>query len=307
MELALPSLSTPRYPVVPRRYEETRPVVVQDFTHKRILGFGHEIHRRQVERIEQEKLLAIRHAEEAVWRQAQGGQEAAVQQANKQAKLDQEKIIRKMLKEMDKKLKEECLKVEMAMQKLALEQVKEERTKGELALKEALSLAEKKGETDCLAAVARVRTEERKIAEATVAKLKRKQEVEIARELAVADNKHQHETAALVTQKNREKEAAVRQAHKHEQQAAADRLQRVKEEYDLKIKLLESNLENRECEIANLKQQIQDTEKMKQQMEDCLIETRKELQSVVQHIGGFTDDQASFLMPSLYLDEVQKV
>ncbi|XP_071090958.1 uncharacterized protein C6orf163 homolog [Haliotis cracherodii] len=307
MEMALPSLSTPKYPVVPRRYEETRPVVVQDFTHRRILGFGHEIHRRQVERIEQEKLQAIRQAEEMVWRQAQGGQDTAIQQANKQAKLDQEKIIRKMHKEMDKKLKEEGLKVEMAMQKLALEQVKEERTKGELALKEALSQVEKKNDADLLAAVARVRTEERKIAEVTVAKLKRKQEEEVALVLAMAENKHQHATEALVKQKNSEKDAAVRQAHKQEQQIAADQLQRIREDKDSKIKLLESRMENKESEIADLKQQIQDIEKMKQKTEDSLIETWQELQRLVQHVGGFSDDQASFLMPSLYLDEFKKV
>lgn len=35
--LKFPQL-TPRYHGVPRRYEETRPVVIQDFTHRKIIG-----------------------------------------------------------------------------------------------------------------------------------------------------------------------------------------------------------------------------------------------------------------------------
>lgn len=38
ISLTLPTL--PRYSGVPKRYEETRPVLIQDFSHRRILGRG---------------------------------------------------------------------------------------------------------------------------------------------------------------------------------------------------------------------------------------------------------------------------
>ncbi|XP_025094445.1 uncharacterized protein LOC112564078 isoform X2 [Pomacea canaliculata] len=67
-----------RYHGMPRRYEETRPVVVQTFAHRKILGLGHDIHVRLMEHLESEKTEAIQRAEKEIWRQADIRTEMAI-------------------------------------------------------------------------------------------------------------------------------------------------------------------------------------------------------------------------------------
>lgn len=68
-------------------------------------------------------------------------------------------------------LKEEALKVEMAMQKLAIEQVKQERAEAEERLKEAVRKTEVRGHQELVEAVEKARDEERKIAAAEAVKV----------------------------------------------------------------------------------------------------------------------------------------
>lgn len=68
-------------------------------------------------------------------------------------------------------LKEEALKVEMAMQKLAIEQVKQERAEAEERLKEAVRKTEVRAHQELVEAVEKARDEERKIAAAEAVKV----------------------------------------------------------------------------------------------------------------------------------------
>lgn len=67
-------------------------------------------------------------------------------------------------------IQEEALKVEMAMQKLAIEQVKQERLEGEQRLKKAVQETEERCQKELEAAVAKARTEEKQIAKTAAEK-----------------------------------------------------------------------------------------------------------------------------------------
>ncbi|XP_053406552.1 uncharacterized protein LOC128559291 [Mercenaria mercenaria] len=99
--VSLPAL-TPRN--VPRRYEETRPVLIQGCAHSRIIGLGNELHRKEQEKAENEKLHAIRLAEKAVWEEAEKLKAIALAKANEEAAIEQERVIRKLKKQHGKAL-----------------------------------------------------------------------------------------------------------------------------------------------------------------------------------------------------------
>ena len=70
-----------------------------------IIGIGNDLHRRSMEMAEQEKLKAIRVAEQAVWAEAEQIKAVALQKAREEAAVDQDKAIKKMHRIHEKALK----------------------------------------------------------------------------------------------------------------------------------------------------------------------------------------------------------
>lgn len=65
------------------------------------------------------------------------------------------------------------MKVEMAMQKLAIEQVKQERAEGEKRLQKAVKETEERCHNELLAAVAKAREEEKQLAAEEAARVEK--------------------------------------------------------------------------------------------------------------------------------------
>ena len=66
--------------------------------HSHISGLGHELHKRELEKAELEKLKAIRAAEQAVWEQAEIIKQAALGKAREDALAEQETVVKKLKK-----------------------------------------------------------------------------------------------------------------------------------------------------------------------------------------------------------------
>jgi len=270
-DLTLPALKV-NYNGLPRRYEETKPVFVQNFTHQRIVGIGKDIQRRILDSIEAEKLEDLRKAEEAVWVQAKKEKLDAVKKAREEEKATAEKILQRKIKEYEQKIREECLKIEMAMQKLAMEQLKEERARGERAKEEAIKKTEERCHQELLAAVDSARKEEKQIASDAQARLMKKHETEFNeyKKFAADDKKQALET--LKNTKDTERIRAVKEAQDFTQKVADKRLREVREEHKTEICKYNDVVSSWQDEVRAREVIIGQLEKSKAKVGDKLLD-----------------------------------
>ncbi|XP_053406555.1 caldesmon-like [Mercenaria mercenaria] len=300
--VSLPML-TPRN--VPRRYEETRPVLIQGCAHSRIIGLGNELHRKEQEKAENEKLHAIRLAEQAVWEEAEKLKAIALAKANEEAAIEQERVIRKLKKQHGRALLEEALKVEMAMQKLAIEQVKQERLEGEQRLKKAVKETEERCQKQQEAAVAKARAEEKQIA---------KEEAELAAHpLQVFYQRglmNLLKTLMLFQklrdEKDLEKANKVKDAEERQRRIAQEKIGSLTGQFEAVITSLKQEIESKKDDIFNLVAEKSDLQRQKTQVENCLVDTRKDFQDFIDNLPPYHKMQADFLLPRIYLDELER-
>lgn len=299
----LPKLS---HNAVPRRYEETRPVIIQGSAHSKILGLGHMLISREFEKAEQEKQKAIRVAEEAVWQQAEHIKAEAVQKCREEAALDQERAIKKLKKAHAKALKEEALKVEMAMQKLAIEQVKQERAEGEVRLKNTVLATEARCHNELVAAVAKAREEEKQAAAAETAKVAKANKEKYDAALKKAAEELAKALKELRDAKDLEKATAVQNAEARERNIAKEKCQSITGQYEAVVKKLRDEIETSNAEICKLEKQIAEMTKCKDNVENCLLDTRNDFQDFIDKLPPFDKFQADFLLPLVYIEELEK-
>lgn len=301
--VSLPAL-TPRN--VPRRYEETRPVIIQGSAHSTIIGLGHELHKKEQEKAENEKLQAIRLAEQAVWEEAEKLKVIALEKAKEEAALEQERVIRKLKKQHGKALLEEALKVEMAMQKLAIEQVKQERLEGEQRLKKAVKETEICCQKEKEAAVVKAREEEKQTAKEQ-AELAAQQFI-VKFDTAMIEKKREKELALekLRDEKDLEKANKVKDAEARERRIAQEKIDSLTRQFEAVIASLKQEIESKKEEIRILIIEKAEVERQKAQVENCLIDTRKDFQDFIDNLPPYHKMQADFMLPRLYLDELEK-
>ncbi|XP_013378631.1 uncharacterized protein C6orf163 homolog [Lingula anatina] len=294
----LPSLS-PRYNSVPRRYEETKPFVVQDFTHRKILDIGNLLHKKTLNIAEQDKLIAVREAEQAVWNQAELRKEDALRQAKIQADADLAKAIKRIKKQHEKALKEEALKVEGLMQKKALQEKQEERKQADQRLQEAVRATEERCHQELLDAVAAARLEEQQSAAHEAAKVAKHNAEKLAQAMKEASDQKKRALENLKQKMLKEKEDAVAEARLQEQKIAATKLAETKQDYDNQIRLLNLEIEQRNGEIKRLNGELKDMEKQKMLTEKQLFGLREEFQNFINSAYGYEEGEADYLMPDV--------
>lgn len=302
--LALPAMN-PHHHTVPKRYEETRPVQIQGFAHTKIIGLGHDLHQKALEKAENEKLTAVRIAEQAVREEAEQLKAIALAKAQEDAAIEQEKVIKKLKKAQEKALKEEALRVEMEMTKLAIEQVKQERAEGEARLRSAVVKTEETCYQQRLAAVAEARKEEQKIAADEASKIARanKQKFDNAMAQAAADK--QQSLRDLQLEKDLEKAKAVQDAEARERRIAREKSESLSGQFNAVISDLRNEIENNKIEIQRLNDKIAEKERNIDTLEACLLDTRKDFQDFIDSLPPYDKRQADFLIPRIYLDELE--
>ncbi|XP_060071277.1 uncharacterized protein C6orf163 homolog [Ylistrum balloti] len=307
LSFSLPSLT--RYNGVPKRYEETRPVLIQGHAHRRILNIGHELHRQTLDIAELEKLKSIRDAESALWAEAEQIKAAAVAKAREEAAIEQERVIEKFNKVHQKALKEEALRVEMAMQKLAIEQVKQARMEGEERLREAVHAAEEKGRAELKVAVEAARKEEKEAAAKEVARIIRIHEDKFKAAAVKAKEEKRIALLELEEAKDRERVKAVAEVEQRERNITVEKIKALTKEFQEKITLLGLEIQEKLAEIKKREQRILEVEEEKKNVEAVLAETQKDFQDFIDRIQHFEDKcgQADYMVRPVYLDEISKI
>lgn len=302
--LALPAVN-PRQNTVPKRYEETRPVQIQGFAHTKIIGLGQELYRQAVEKADHEKQTAVRLAEQAVFEEAEQLKAIALTKAREDAAIEHEKSTKKLKKAHEKAMKEEALRVEMEMTKLAIEQVKEERTEGEKRLRKAVVETEEKCYQQRLAAVAEARNEEKKIAADEASRVARANQQKFDNAMSQAAADKQQALRDLQHEKDIEKAKAVQDAEARERRMAREKSESVSRQYEAVINDLRNEIENNKREIQNLDDTIVDKEKLIDTLKTCVLETRKDFQDFIDSLPPYDKRQAEFMIPRVYLDELE--
>ncbi|XP_050397651.1 chromosome partition protein Smc [Patella vulgata] len=300
-----PTLSKTRLHHVPRRYEETKPVVIQNFTHQRILGIGNNVHRQSLQKLEDEKRFIIEQTELEIWKQAEFRQAEAIQKVKNEAKFEVELAVKKVLKEQEHKIKEEALKVEMAMQKLAIEQIKTERANGEKLLKAAVEKNEEKCAKQLKQAVEVAKDQERRTSEIEATKSARKyaQELEDIKTKALQEKDEAIQT--IIQQKDQERIKAVQEAIDQEVVKANKHISQLMIQNQQEIEKIEKVILDKNSVIDELQKEIVKVETVKSKLKKSLLEIRQEFQTFIDRMKFFDDGQSDYLLPSLYLDEFE--
>ncbi|OWF49256.1 uncharacterized protein C6orf163 homolog [Mizuhopecten yessoensis] len=307
LSFSLPTLA--RYTGVPKRYEETRPVLIQGHAHRRILNIGHELHRQTLDIAELEKLKSIRDAETSVWVEAELIKNAALARSREEAAIEQERVIEKFNKVHQKALKEEALRVEMAMQKLAIEQVKQARMEGEERLTVAVRAAEEKGRAELKIAVEVARKEEKEMAAREVARIIRIHEDKFKAAAVKAKEEKRMALIELETAKNSERVKAVAEVEQRERSITVEKIKLLTAEFQQKIVKLGKEIQEKLAEIKKREKQILEVEAEKKKVEAVLADTQRDFQDFIDRIQHFEDKsgQADYMVRPVYLDEITKV
>ncbi|CAH1784278.1 unnamed protein product [Owenia fusiformis] len=303
VNLSLPSLTGlthVHFKAVPRRYEETKPVIVQDFSHRKIINIGQEIQKRTIKIAEEEKELVRQETERRIWDEAHGLQKEAVERTKQKCKNEQEKSEKKLMKTYDKKINSEILRVMGEQQKIAFNQVQDERSAGEKRLKDAVSVTEERCHQELLDAVAKARAEERKIAADEATRVAQQHAMKFAEALAACAADKQSALEQLTEKMTAIKVDAVRVARAQEQEIAAQKLADMKNYYEHQISVLKETIQGRIAEIDQLHNDIKELEILKAKVEKELKSTRNEFQNFIDMCSKKYDrGQSEFMIPSM--------
>ncbi|XP_064631013.1 uncharacterized protein C6orf163 homolog [Lineus longissimus] len=291
-----------RYHGVPRRYEETKPVMVQNFTHKKILDIGYSIHQRSQGQLEREKEQAVQEAEERLWEHAEKVKYETLDKLREKLSVEHEKAVKKLKKEHEKAIKEEALRVESIMQQLAIEQVKEERAAGEKRLTAAVKATEERCHQELLTAVAAARAEEKDMAAKEAARKAKEFKDKFDCAMANAAQEKERALVTLAEEKDWERQEAITRTRQFEQKQAAQRLAEVTASFEGRIKVIKHKLSRKQDEIYALQGELTRVTDLRMTAELELYETRAAFQKYINYVNSFIPGQADYQMPPSKVD-----
>jgi len=298
--VALPAL-TPRvrYQGVPRRYEETKPVLVRDLTHRKILDLGLNVHQKTLDQCAVDKATAVAAAEEAVWAQAETIRHDALEQAAMQSARDQEKLVRKLAKAQEKAVRQEAMRVTGEMEKLLQEQLEVEREAGQKRLQEAVIACKNQCLQEMRDAVAGARQEEQDKAEATATQVAVAALDKLESTIRRLEHEKEHAVQDVTYQKDKERISAVAQMKEMQEQIAAQQLAQCKNMAEKNISSLRQNIHGLQDIIVNLQAELAATKKHRREIVTELLETRAEYQKFINKTTPFEKGKSDFMIPPL--------
>ncbi|KAL8579982.1 hypothetical protein ACOMHN_054104 [Nucella lapillus] len=297
---------TPRYQGMPRRYEETKPVVIQDFTHRKIVGIGHEIQSRLLDRLEREKTEAMEATEKATWEKAEKKKNNALKKVCEEAAKKTDQALEQQSKEYEQKMKEEMIRVEIAMQKTAIEQVQEERANGEILVAQTVRQVEDRCAQDLEQAVSEARAEEQKATAENTKALTQKHEavVEHLRKIHVVEKAQS--LAQLSLKKDQEREEAVKEAHDYEQKLTKEIVTRVKAKLKAQLHQESDKIHDKLIQIENLTKQVEEVEREKERLAEFLKTTRFWFQDFIDRVQSVQKGMADYMLPPAYVEQIER-
>ncbi|XP_076813267.1 uncharacterized protein LOC143459850 [Clavelina lepadiformis] len=290
-------------PVVPRRYEDTKPALNQAFTHDAILDIGNKLALQTQQLVDYEKTEALKKCKQEAWKQAEQYKEECVEKALKVAKIKQDKLIARLNEQHEKVLKKEISRVEGIMQQRGREQVFEEQLAGERKINDMVAklhtnFAEKKA-----SAVQSARDEERNIAQ------NHKQELISQHEEALKDQQNRDEEHKLFKLEelrsvmSEEKRQAVLEAEKREKDSADQRVKEVTAHFQNIVQQLNDVIEERARTQQSTEKALSDMEILKNSYVDKLKNTRNAFVAFAESCRpDFFEQQADFLIEMNVID-----
>ncbi|XP_033633575.1 uncharacterized protein C6orf163 homolog [Asterias rubens] len=287
---------SPRYDGIPLRYEDSKPVQVQMYTHQNILDIGQNIHNHWESQAENDKDTAISAAEHKVWLEAEHMKSVALEKCRELAKIELEKAVSNLKISNEKSLKEEALRVEGIMTKQANEQVRHEKETGEKILRDTVEKVRVQGVKEKEEAVAVARKEEVEIARKETERVAR---VTADRESQTAKTTAQDKSQALQALEERMKQErieAVLSAQREERRIAAIELGRVKTLHQSEIQKLRETIQKLELRNQETLKEVDRECEVKKQWEEKYNEMKNSYQLFINKTKGFDQGQADFLL-----------
>ncbi|XP_022091891.1 uncharacterized protein C6orf163 homolog [Acanthaster planci] len=287
---------SPRYDGIPLRYEESKPVQTQIYTHQNILDIGQNIHVQWEVQVENEKERAVSAAQHKVWQEAEHMKNVALEKSRELAKEEMEKAVTDLKRSHEKSLKEEALRVEGIMSKQATEQVRQEKETGEKILRETVEKVRAQGLKEKEEAVSQARKEEVEIARKEAERVAR---VTADREAKTAKVNAQEKAEALATleeKMKRERMNAVQTAQMEERHVAAVELGRVKSAHQLEIEKLQETIQKLELRNEETLTVVEQECQEKKQWEAKYHNLKDSFQLFINKTKGFDPGQADFLL-----------
>jgi len=296
----LPALS-PRvhYRGVPKRYEETKPVLVRDLTHRKILDLGLNVHQKTLDQCAIEKASAVAAAEESVWAQAETIRQNALEQAAMQAAREQEKLVRRLNKAHEKAVRQEAMRVRCEMEKLLQEQIEIERAAGQKRLEQAVEDCKAICLQEMKEAVAGARQEEQQEAKSTATKVAIEALNNLESTIKRLEENKSTALADLTDKMTKEKEAAVMDMKQSEQRIAALQLAQCQNSAEQNMNALRQKIGNLQQTIYGLEGEIRNILAHRKEVVNELLETRKEYQQFINKTAPFEKDKSDYMIPPL--------
>lgn len=110
----------------------------------------------------------------------------------------------------------------------------------------------------------------------------------------------------LRDEKDLEKANKVKDAEARERRIAQEKIDSLTRQFEAVIASLKKEIEARKEEIQVLVIEKAETERQKTHVENCLLDTRKDFQDFIDNLPPYHKTQADFMLPRLYLDELEK-
>ncbi|XP_033098383.1 uncharacterized protein C6orf163 homolog [Anneissia japonica] len=286
----------PNYTGIPLRYEDSKPMMTQSFTHNDILGIGQSIHTKWEQDALSEREAAIRAAEDSVWAEGERLKDSEIQKVKLKCLQEKEKALKDLQTQHERNLKEEALRIEGEMQKMAIEQVRAERESGESILRETVQKAIAKCEEERIKAIEDTRDEEKTLASKEAARVAK--EVAKQREAAAKLSREDRANALMTIEKRLtdDKNKAVCDAQKTERQKAATEIQRLKQLHAKEISKLETRIKEEKVAHKLTENQLELITKEKDMWIKKHEHLKESYQLFIDETKGFQSGQADFLL-----------
>ena len=115
-----------------------------------------------------------------------------------------------------------------------------------------------------------------------------------------------HILQALRDEKDLEKAKAVQDAETRERRIAQEKSNSLQGQYEAVVNKLNGEIDKSKIEIHKLLNNIVELENSKSEVEKCLMDTRQDFQEFIDTLPPYDIRQAEFLLPQVYLDELEK-
>ncbi|XP_071947915.1 uncharacterized protein C6orf163 homolog [Antedon mediterranea] len=286
----------PNYTGIPRRYEDTKPVQTQAFTHSSILDIGQSIHTRWERDAFSEREAAIRATEDSVWAEGERLKNAEIHKVQLRCGQEKEQALKDLQSQHEWDFKEEALRIEGEMQKMTIEQVRAERESGEEQLRKTVEKLKTECEEEKIKAVQCAREEEKNLAAkeaARVAIVVAKNTEKAAKEAA---NDNENALKDLDKKLTDEKTKAVSETQKIERQTAATEMQKLKQLHAKEIAKLEEKLSKEEKAHKSTDNELEQMTKEKDSWVKKYTGLKDSYQLFIDETKGFCPGQADFLL-----------